>query len=143
MNRINMLCLGVRDMEKSIRFYKALGFQTKEKNPSPPVIFFHASGGLRLELCPLELLAEDSGGGTPPESGPERFGGITLTCAARNKEEVREITELARAAGAKILREPEETSWGGFHAWFSDPDGYRWAAACSEDFTFDKSDMLV
>ncbi|MDR0385814.1 MAG: VOC family protein, partial [Prevotellaceae bacterium] len=31
MNRINVICLGVRDMEKSIRFYRnGLGFQTNE-----------------------------------------------------------------------------------------------------------------
>ena len=45
MNRINIICLGVKDMEKAIRFYRdGLGFQTKEKSNTPDVIFFSTSG---------------------------------------------------------------------------------------------------
>jgi catechol 2,3-dioxygenase-like lactoylglutathione lyase family enzyme len=142
MNRINMVCLGVRDMEKSIRFYKGLGFQTKEESLNPQVIFFNMSGGLKLELCPLELLAEDAGGAKAAASGGG-FGGVTLMYSAGSKEEVREITEAAKKAGAKIVKEPQEASWGGYHAWFSDPDGYHWEAAYGPDFSFDENDMLV
>ncbi|KAA6326926.1 hypothetical protein EZS27_024027 [termite gut metagenome] len=57
MNRINVICLGVRNMEKSIRFYRnGLGFQTNEKEDNPKVIFFNTSG-TKFELYPLELLA--------------------------------------------------------------------------------------
>ncbi len=59
MNRINIICLGVKDMEKAIRFYRdGLGFQTKEKSNTPDVIFFSTSG-TKLELYPLDLLAKD------------------------------------------------------------------------------------
>ncbi|MDT2748727.1 VOC family protein [Streptococcus parauberis] len=41
MNRINLICLGVRDMAKSVTFYRdGLGFETKETADSPNVIFF-------------------------------------------------------------------------------------------------------
>lgn len=44
MNRINIICLGVRDMEKSLKFYKHIGFQTYEKENSPAVVFFDNQG---------------------------------------------------------------------------------------------------
>ena len=77
MNRMNIICLGVRDMEKAIRFYRdGLGFQTREKSNTPDVIFFNTSG-TKLELYPLDLLAKDINKDTPPETGTG-FNGITL-----------------------------------------------------------------
>jgi len=39
MNRINIICLGVRDMQKSVKFYRdGLGFQTKEPEDNPKTI---------------------------------------------------------------------------------------------------------
>ena len=36
MNRMNIICLGVRNMEKATRFYReGLGFQTDEKDNNP------------------------------------------------------------------------------------------------------------
>jgi catechol 2,3-dioxygenase-like lactoylglutathione lyase family enzyme len=47
MNRINVICFGVRDMETSTRFYRdGLGFQTDEKENNPKMVFFNTSGGL-------------------------------------------------------------------------------------------------
>jgi catechol 2,3-dioxygenase-like lactoylglutathione lyase family enzyme len=42
MNRISIICLGVRNMETSLRFYRdELGFQTDEKENNPKVVFFN------------------------------------------------------------------------------------------------------
>ena len=123
MNRINIICLGVKDMEKAIRFYRdGLGFQTKEKSNTPDVIFFSTSG-TKLELYPLDLLAKDINKDNPPETGTG-FAGITLAYNAKSKEEVVEVVELARKAGATIVKEPQDVFWGGFHAYFADLDGY-------------------
>ena len=141
MNRMNIVCLGVRNMEKSIRFYRdGLGFQTDEKGVNPQVVFFSTSG-TKLELYPLELLAKDIDAKNPPKIA-SGFGGITLAYNAKNKEEVHTIIELARKSGAKIVKEPEDVFWGGYHAYFSDPDGYYWEVAWGPDFTFDENDML-
>jgi len=143
MNRITVICLGVKDMEKSIRFYKdGLGFQTKETSYNPPVIFFNVSGGLKLELYPLDLLAEDINNNNPPAIGTG-FGGITLAHNVKSKEEVHQIIELAKKAGAKIEKEPQDVFWGGYHAYFSDPDGYYWEVAYGPEFRFDENDMLI
>ena len=141
MNRLNIICLGVRNMEKAIKFYRdGLGFKTDEKSNNPEVVFFSTSG-TKLELYPLELWEKDINNDNPPEiySG---FGGITLAYNAKTKEEVREVIELARKAGATIVKEPQDVFWGGFHAYFSDPDGYYWEVAWGPNFEFDDNDMI-
>ncbi|MCR1954552.1 VOC family protein [Clostridioides mangenotii] len=141
MNRMNIICLGVRNMEKAVVFYRdVLGFETNEKENNPKVIFFNTSG-TKLELYPIDLLAEDISKENPPKFGTG-FGGITLAYNAKKKEEVDSIVELARKAGAKIVKEPQEVFWGGYHAYFSDLDGYYWEVAWGPDFEFDEQDML-
>ncbi|MFV0352893.1 MAG: VOC family protein [Oscillospiraceae bacterium] len=53
MNRINLICLGVRDMQKALAFYKSLGFKTYIKEQNPPIVFFDTQG-TKLELYPIE-----------------------------------------------------------------------------------------
>ena len=141
MNRMNIICLGVRDMETSIKFYRdGLGFKTEEKSNNPDIVFFSTSG-TKLELYPLSLLAKDINENRPPQI-TNGFAGITLAYNAKSKAEVCQIIELARKSGAKIEKEPQDVFWGGYHAYFSDPDGYYWEVAWGPNFTFDKNDML-
>lgn len=44
------------------------------------------------------------------------------------------MIEEARAAGARIGREPGETSWGGYSGVFVDPDGHPWEVAHNPGF---------
>jgi len=129
-------------MEKSIKFYRdKLGFQTEEKGNNPPVIFFNTPG-TKFELFPLDLLAEDINKENPPKIA-NGFGGITLAYNVEHKEDVKKIIELARSAGAKIVKEPQDVFWGGYHAYFADLDGYYWEVAWGPDFKFDDKGMLV
>jgi uncharacterized glyoxalase superfamily protein PhnB len=43
--------------------------------------------------------------------------------------EVDQILELARRAGAVIEKAAQDTFWGGYSGYFSDPDGYLWEVA--------------
>ena len=142
MNRINVICLGVKNMEKSIRFYRdGLGFRTNEKEDNPKVIFFNTSG-TKFELYPLELLAQDIDETNPPETG-KGFGGVTLAYNVKSESEVHEIIEQARKAGATIAKEPQKVFWGGYHAYFADPDGYYWEVAYNPYWSFDGNDMII
>lgn len=88
------------------------------------------------------MLAKDINGENPPPIGAG-FGGITLAYNAKTKEEVVEVIELARNAGARIVKEPQDVFWGGFHGYFADPDGYYWEVAWGPNDEFDDRDMLV
>lgn len=142
MNKITCICLGVKNMEKSIQFYRdKLGFQTDEVESSPDVIFFNTTG-TKFELYPLNLLAEDISKDNPPET-TDRFGGFTLAYNVEQKEDVDKVIELVRNAGAKIVKEPQAVFWGGYHAYFADLDGYYWEVAWGPNFKFDKDGMLL
>lgn len=142
MNKITCICLGVRNMERSIKFYRdKLGFKTDEKSNNPDVIFFNTPG-TKFELYPLELLAKDISEENTPQIS-NGFSGITLAYNVEHKEDVHKIIELARSAGAKIVKEPQDVFWGGYHAYFSDLDGYYWEVAWGPNFEYDHKGMLV
>ena len=142
MNRISIICLGVKDMAQSIRFYRdGLGFETDEKEDSPKVVFFNTTG-TKFELYPLKLLAEDINEKNPPHIATG-FAGITLAYNVKSEDEVHEIMELAKRAGAVIAKEPQRVFWGGYSGYFIDPNGYYWEVAYNPHWSFDEQDMLV
>ena len=63
------------------------------------------------------------------------WGGVTLALNLASPEEVDRVTEEARAAGARIGREPAETFWGGYSAVFIDPEGHPWEIAHNPRWT--------
>ncbi|MGM0421401.1 MAG: VOC family protein [Bacillota bacterium] len=141
MNRINLITLGVKNMQKSIRFYRdGLGFQTSVQEDDPDIVFFNNDGS-RLALYPLELLADDIAEDLP-EKKPG-FAGITLAYNAKSEAEVDEVVEQAAAAGGEIVKPPQRVFWGGYSGYFTDPDGYHWEVAYGENWEFDSNDMLI
>ena len=125
MNKITCICLGVRSMEKAIRFYRdGLGYKTDCIEDNPPVCFFDTPA-TKFELFPLNLLAKGISENDPPKIG-NGFGGITLAYNVDCREEVDKTIELVRNAGGVIVKEPQEVFWGGYYAYFADLDGYYW-----------------
>ena len=120
--RVSLITLGVADLAAARGFYEALGWTT-EAGPDDDVVFFQA-GGMVLGLWGRARLAEDSG---VEDSGG--WGGVALAHNTRSPAEVDEVIEQARAAGARIVREPAQTFWGGYSAAFLDPDGHAWEVA--------------
>ena len=142
MNKITCICLGVRSMERAIKFYRdGLGFKTDEKEDNPKVVFFDTAG-TKFELYPLDLLAEDINEENPPKIN-SGFSGITLAYNVEFKEDVDKVIELGRSAGATIVKEPQDVFWGGYHAYFSDLDGYYWEVAWGPNFKYDENGLLI
>ena len=135
--RLSMITLGVRDLDRARRFYEALGWKTGSEKETDDPIFFQA-GGMVLALWDRTRLAEDSmvtdGGG---------WGGITLAYSVRSEKEVEEVTEQARKAGATIGREPGKTFWGGYDSIFLDPDGHPWEVAYNARWTVGQDGSLT
>jgi uncharacterized glyoxalase superfamily protein PhnB len=86
-----------------------LGFQTKETEDCPKVIFF-SNLETKLELYPLDLLAQDISETNAPEI-KQGFSGITLAYNVKSEQEVHDTLELALKAGATIAKEPQKTFW--------------------------------
>lgn len=131
--RLSIVTLGVRDLAQSIAFYTRV-FAAPPGFQSDAISFFKLPGTW-LALYPLDKLAEDVGAHVqaPP---PGQFSGVTFAHNARSKEHVLAIFEHVRAAGAKVVKEPQEVFWGGFSGYFADPDGYFWEVAWGPMMTF-------
>lgn len=121
--RISMITLGVADIEAAISFYEhGLGFPRIE---SPPSVAFFNLNGSWLGLYGKQALAEDA---QVPAQG-EGFSGIALAHNVHSEQEVEEVINLAAAAGAEIVKPPQNVFWGGYSGYFKDPDGYLWEVA--------------
>ena len=71
-----------------------------------------------------------------PDGGAS-WSGIALAHNVGSREEVHEVIERARAAGAEITREPSETFYGGYAGAFRDLDGHAWEIAHNPGFGLD------
>ena len=137
-SRITILTLGVSDLDKATEFYKTvLG---TPPNTSADGITFIELPGTWISLYPLDKLAEDISPGIPITR--DGFSGVTLAYNARSREDVIAIVERAGSAGARIVKKPQETFWGGFSGYFADPDGHYWEVAWGPMFDFTENGEL-
>ena len=137
-SRVTILTLGVADLRKATEFYEAvLG---TPPNTSADGITFIELPGAWISLYPIEKLAEDISLEVPiAHSG---FSGITFAHNVRNKDDVVAIVKHAESAGARVVKEPQETFWGGFSGYFADLDGYYWEVAWGPMFEFTENGEL-
>ncbi len=119
--RINLITLGVTDLQRAAAFYQKLGLP-RFKYPSDAIVFFDLQGTW-LALFPRDALAEDIG---MPLNGP---GAFTLAHNLASPEQVDQVMEQALEAGARLVKAPQETFWGGYSGYFTDPDGFFWELA--------------
>ena len=54
---------------------------------------------------------------------------FSLAHNVRTRQEVTALMEQAKAAGAAIVKEADETFYGGYAGYFQDPDGHLWEVA--------------
>jgi uncharacterized glyoxalase superfamily protein PhnB len=54
---------------------------------------------------------------------------VTLAVNVGSRAEADQVFAAALAAGARLVRAPEPTFWGGYSGYFMDPDGHRWEVA--------------
>jgi catechol 2,3-dioxygenase-like lactoylglutathione lyase family enzyme len=133
-----MLTLGVADLNKATKFYEnVLGMPP---NLSYEGVTFIELPRTWLALYPIENLAKD----IFPEVSITRsgFSGITLAHNAHSKDDVIAIVERARSVGARVVKEPQDTFWGGFSGYFADLDGYYWEVAWGPMFEFSDNGEL-
>ena len=119
--KIGLITLGVRDLKRALAFYRdGLGWPTHAYNPEADMVFFSLEGTC-LALYPRDKLAEDAA--VPNGQG---FGGITLAHNEPSPEQVDAAYAAAIDAGAKAVKPPSNTFWGGYSGYFADPDGHLW-----------------
>ena len=136
--KLSIVTLGVKDLKKSRNFYQdGLGW-TPSRVSQDSIIFFDL-GGVGLALFPVEELAKDAA----VQSEKTGFSGITLAHNTKNIEEVDAVLQKAEQAGAKIIKQAQKASWGGYSGYFADIDGHLWEVAWNPFIEFDAKDALI
>ena len=67
----------------------------------------------------------------------------TLAHLCRTDKDVDALMSRALAAGATLLKHAEKTSYGGYSAYFTDPDGHVWEAVRAPGFEFAADGRLI
>jgi catechol 2,3-dioxygenase-like lactoylglutathione lyase family enzyme len=125
--RINVISIGVDDLERSLRFYRdGLGLKTEgiigKEFEHGAVAFFDLQAGLKLAIWPRNSISHDSG--LPLSSAsPTEF---TLGHNVSSKAEVNAVMAQVENAGAVIVKPAQDTFWGGYSGYFQDPDQHLW-----------------
>jgi catechol 2,3-dioxygenase-like lactoylglutathione lyase family enzyme len=125
--RLTVITIAVDDLERSLRFYRdGLHLPTEgiigEQFEHGAVAFFDLQPGLKLAVWPRTSLAADSGLALGQPSATE----LSLGHNVSSKTEVDATMAEAKAAGAVIVKPAQDTFWGGYAGYFSDPDGHLW-----------------
>lgn len=128
-SRINLVTLGVEDLERSSEFYQQLGW--KESSASNPAIRFFCSQGTVLSLYGRAALAEDASVAVDGYG----FRGITMSQNLESPADVDAAFAHALACGATSVKPPEKVFWGGYSGYFADPDGHLWELAHNPHLT--------
>lgn len=138
--RITTITLGVTDFIRSLHFYRdGLGWPTHAADTSD-IAFFNTTG-THFAIYPLDKLAEDISSALPPSRSG--FSGITLGHNVRTRDEVASVLARAEAAGASIVKPAQDTFWGGYSGYFTDPDSYYWEVAFAPGFQFAADGSLI
>jgi uncharacterized protein len=130
--RVDVVTLGVNDLERALSFYRALGLESPgvigtefvgdETNPGGAAAMFELQGGLILSLYSRTDLAKDAN----LEFGSPQTGEFSIGHIVGSRSEVDELLARAEAAGATLTDEPHERPWGIYSGYFRDPDGHLW-----------------
>jgi uncharacterized protein len=123
---VHVLTLGVADLERSLAFYRELGFQSEgiigTEFPGGTAAMFELEGGLILALYGRKDLERDAN----TTFDAQGRGEFSIGHLVRSREEVDTVLALAQAAGATLTEEPYDRPWGIYSGYFRDPDGHLW-----------------
>lgn len=124
--RISLITLAVADLRATRRFYvDGLGWAPSVE--APGVLMLRAGEHLLLSLWDRgEFEAEVAPIMTGPGVAP-----LTLAHNVTTDQQVDEVLDQARDAGATAVQPAERREWGGYSGYFADPDGFRWEIACA------------
>ena len=136
--KLNLITLGVDDLEKSLNFYeKGLGWKKSDKSMEDLALF--PLGGITLALYPRKELADD----TTLKYQPAEFSGMTISYNAKSEKEVDEILNQVEKLGAKIIKPAQKVFWGGYSGYFKDLDGHLFEVAFNPHWKLDDKDNLI
>jgi len=132
-----IVTLGVTDLDRSIEFYRGLGWEQRGDR-AQGIVWFRTSGPW-VGLFPTDELAADAGLSQEPLPA---YRGVSLAVNLSGEDEVDAAFALVGSLGATVVKEPERTPWGGYSGYFADPDGHLWELCFNPGFPLDEAGRI-
>jgi catechol 2,3-dioxygenase-like lactoylglutathione lyase family enzyme len=132
---LSIVTLGVRDLERSALFYRDLGWE--QRGDLAQGITWFKTSGTWVGLFGYAELAEDAECEPAPAEDLPAYRGITLALNLPSVDAVDLAFARVREVGARIVKSPKKTEWGGYSGYFADPDGHLWEIAHNPYFPID------
>lgn len=134
-NRINLITLGVTDLDRSVAYYKAIGWVPEEVLEN---VAFFDMGGAKFGLFPLDMLAAEQ----KRDVSELGRGSTTLAQNYPSEAEVDAAFKAALDAGATAVAQPMKMAWGGYSSYIADPDGHIWEFAFNPFWPLDENGKI-
>jgi len=136
--RVNLVTIGVTDLDRATAFYQALGWRLSGSSVAGEVSFFDLANCV-LAVWGHRSLAEDAhvDAGEPPG-----FRGVALAINVGSEAEVDQIIGAAVDAGGRISKAAVKADWGGYSGYFADPDGHLWEVAHNPYWPLDDNGLV-
>lgn len=114
--------LPVKDLGRSMAFFKALGFSFNAQFTDETAASMVISDDIYVMLLKHEKFKQF----TPKAIADTNMTSEVLTClSAESKDEVNKMVDAALKAGGRKLREPQDYGFM-YERSFQDPDGHIW-----------------
>lgn len=119
------LNLPVKDMKKSKKFFRDIGFTENPMHEANPEVgsFLIGEHDFVLMLFPQEVF---KGFVNHEVSDPAAGSEMLINIDAQSREEVDQMAKIVKKAGGEIYAEPGESQGWMYAFGFCDPDGHRW-----------------
>ena len=126
MERMIFVNLPVTDLERSKRFYSAIGFRNEPKFSNDAAAMMVLSDTISVMLLTHPFYATFT---RKPIADANSTSQVMLCISCETPAEVDTITNAAGAAGGKIDVSQEDQTQGGpmYGRDFEDPDGHQWS----------------
>ncbi|WDR02227.1 VOC family protein [Devosia algicola] len=120
--RINIITIGVDDLERAFAFYRALfDLSDQQIGAGDEHVAFFLDADLSFVLFGRDQIANTTGAATATGGTPQ----FILSHTASTKHDVDAILERVLVAGGTITTHAEQSEWG-YSAYFSDTEGNLW-----------------
>lgn len=130
--RIHVITLGVDDLDRSLSFYRSLGFESEgivatefsgdAEMAAGAIATFQLERGVILCVFPRSELAKDAKVSVSVPGACQ----FSIGHAVGSREEVDALLDAAELAGATVTVRAYQRPFGVYSGYFQDPDGHLW-----------------
>ena len=110
-----MPSLTVNNLDESLKFFDALGFEVEEKWEPNGVL---QGATMKAGDCRLGISQDDG------KKGRDRAKGVGLRLYIEAEGDINQTAARAKAAGVRLTSEPHDTDWGSRAFEVTEPSGF-------------------